>query len=47
VCADIVSGTDGRRAMLGEGEGLELIAVFVTVMVTLAIMTVLGKWWEA
>ena len=39
--------TDRRRTMLGEGEGLELIAVFVTVMVTLAIMVVLGKWWEA
>ncbi len=33
--------------MLGEGEGLELIAVFVTFMVSLAIMVVLGKWWEA
>jgi hypothetical protein len=43
----IVPGTDRRRTMLGEGEGLELIAVFVTVMVTLAIMVVLGKWWEA
>jgi hypothetical protein len=33
--------------MLGEGEGLELIAVFVTFMASLAIMVVLGKWWEA
>jgi|TARA_B100000700_G_scaffold305256_1_gene378917 hypothetical protein len=33
--------------MLGEGEGLELIAVFVTFMVSLGIMVVLGKWWEA
>ncbi len=33
--------------MLGEGEGLELIAVFVTFMVSLAVMVVLGKWWEA
>lgn len=33
--------------MLGEGEGLELLAVFVTFMVSLAIMVVLGKWWEA
>jgi len=33
--------------MLGEGEGLELIAVFVTVMVSLAVMVLLGKWWEA
>jgi hypothetical protein len=33
--------------MLGEGEGLELIAVFVTFMVSIGIMVVLGKWWEA
>ncbi len=33
--------------MLGEGEGLELIAVFVTFVVSLGIMVVLGKWWEA
>ena len=33
--------------MLGEGDGLELIAVFVTFMVSLGIMVVLGKWWEA
>jgi hypothetical protein len=33
--------------MIGEGEGLELIAVFVTFMVSLGIMVVLGKWWEA
>ena len=33
--------------MLGEGEGLELIAVFVTVIVSLGIMVLLGKWWEA
>lgn len=36
-----------RDCMLGEGEGLELIAVFVTFMVSLGIMVVLGKWWEA
>jgi hypothetical protein len=33
--------------MLGEGEGIELIGVFVTVMVGLGIMVLLGKWWEA
>ena len=33
--------------MLGEGEGLELIAVFVTVMASLAVLVLLGKWWEA
>lgn len=33
--------------MLGEGEGLELIAVFVTFMAALAVMVLLGKWWEA
>lgn len=33
--------------MLGEGEGLELIAVFVTFMTGLAVMVLLGKWWEA
>jgi hypothetical protein len=33
--------------MLGMGEGLELIAVFVTVLAGLGIMVVLGRWWEA
>lgn len=33
--------------MLGQGEGLELIGVFVTLLVSLAIMVFLGKWWEA
>jgi hypothetical protein len=33
--------------MIGEGEGLELLGVFVTFMVSLAIMVLLGKWWEA
>jgi len=33
--------------MLGEGEGIELIAVFTTVILSLAIMVALGKWWEA
>ncbi len=33
--------------MLGEGEGIELIGVFVTVIVGLGIMVLLGKWWEA
>jgi hypothetical protein len=33
--------------MLGQGEGLELIGVFVTLMLSLAIMVGLGKWWEA
>ena len=33
--------------MLGQGEGLELIGVFTTFIVGIAIMVVLGKWWEA
>jgi hypothetical protein len=33
--------------MLGMGEGIELIAVFVAFMLGLGIMTLLGKWWEA
>lgn len=33
--------------MLGEGEGLELLGVFFTVMFGLGVMVVLGKWWEA
>ena len=33
--------------MLGEGEGIELIGVFVTFIVGLGIMVLLGKWWEA
>lgn len=33
--------------MLGMGEGLELIAVFVTILTGLGIMVVLGRWWEA
>ncbi len=34
-------------AMLGEGEGIELIGVFLTFMVGLGVMVLLGKWWEA
>ncbi len=33
--------------MIGEGEGLELLGVFITFMAGLAIMVLLGKWWEA
>ena len=34
--------------MLGEvGETLELLAVLLTILGSLAIMVVLGKWWEA
>lgn len=33
--------------MLGEGEGLELLGVFFTFIFGLAVMVVLGKWWEA
>ena len=33
--------------VIGEGEGLELLAVFVTFMLGLGIMVLLGKWWEA
>ena len=33
--------------MFGEGEGLELLGVFFTFILGLAIMVVLGKWWEA
>ena len=36
-----------EATVLGEGEGLELLAVFVTFMLGLGIMVVLGKWWEA
>lgn len=33
--------------MLGMGEGLELIGIFVTVLAGLAVMVLLGRWWEA
>ncbi len=33
--------------MLGEGEGLELLGVFITFILGLGVMVVLGKWWEA
>jgi hypothetical protein len=33
--------------MLGEGEGIELIGVFITFMVGLGVLVMLGKWWEA
>ncbi len=33
--------------MIGEGEGIELIGVFITFMVGLGAMVLLGKWWEA
>lgn len=33
--------------MLGAGEGLELLAIFLMMMGGLAIMVLLGKWWEA
>ena len=33
--------------MLGEGEGIEVIGVFVTILLGLGIMVLLGKWWEA
>ena len=33
--------------VIGEGEGLELLAVFITFMLGLGIMVALGKWWEA
>jgi hypothetical protein len=35
------------KTVLGAGEGIELLGVFSTIMVTLAVMVVLGKWWEA
>ena len=28
------------------GEALELLGVFVTILASLAIMVVLGKWWQ-
>mgnify|MGYP001821973326 CR=1 FL=1 len=37
----------GRPIVIGEGEGLELLAVFITFMLGLGIMVALGKWWEA
>lgn len=36
-----------RKHMLGEGEGIELIGVFITFMVGLGVLVMLGKWWEA
>ena len=33
--------------MLGEGEGLELLGVFITFILGLGVMVVLQKWWEA
>jgi hypothetical protein len=33
--------------VIGAGEGLELLGVFTTIMLSLAVMVVLGKWWEA
>jgi hypothetical protein len=33
--------------MLGEGEGIEVIGVFFTILLGLGIMVLLGKWWEA
>lgn len=37
----------GDQSMLGAvGETLELIAVFITIMLSLAIMVVFGRYWE-
>ncbi len=33
--------------MIGQGEGLELLAVFITVIGSLAILVAFGRWWEA
>ncbi len=33
--------------MLGQGEGLELLGVFITILGSLAVLALLGKWWEA
>ena len=33
--------------MIGQGEGLELLAVFITVIGSLALLVAFGKWWEA
>ena len=33
--------------MIGEGEGIELIAVFFTFVAGLGLLALLGKWWEA
>jgi hypothetical protein len=38
---------DLEDSMLGAGEGLELMAIFFATMLGLAIMVLLGKWWEA
>ena len=40
-------GLEGVTTVLGAGEGLELLGVFSTIMVSLAVLVVLGKWWEA
>jgi len=37
----------GGLPMLGEGEGIEVIGVFFTILLGLGIMVLLGKWWEA
>lgn len=49
-----LTGSEGRGRgrlegiqMLGQGEGLELLGVFITVLGSLAVLAVLGKWWEA
>ena len=33
--------------MLGEGEGLELLGVFITFILGLGLMVAFGKWWES
>ncbi len=33
--------------MLGAGEGLELLAIFLMTMFGLGVLVLLGKWWEA
>ncbi len=40
-------GCPRRAHMIGQGEGLELLAVFVTIMGSLALLVVFGRWWEA
>lgn len=33
--------------MIGQGEGLELLGVFITIIGSLAILVAFGRWWEA
>jgi hypothetical protein len=42
-----VGGMTEGDNMLGAGEGLELLAIFLMTMFGLGVLVLLGKWWEA